>query len=658
MNRLFRKAISILFILGFIGVFSCKKNTNNPAEQSHPSLKADNPNPFPFESELLMGSNFNFTKGTYTGTIGGKNITLIVSGTNLAFQVPEIIAGNYDMKANIEGTDYTISFAVKDLPKVTDPRQYLTDFFNTNNDLKIQMDSIKQQLAPFMDTALFSKDLFTANTILNNEMDSLAKLNSNEQMKAAQVIAANRIWMDAFHSDMQVLLNDVANIGIHKRTEYPDDQERQAIQDAITKGKTLREYVIPKMIVLGTAGALAGAPVFGITAGAGAIVGAAVGFGWGVAEWAVDNAVFNKIERFMIQPTDENLKQKRQTIYSFTNNQATAFNVAINFRSFTKDDVNSAFALTQGFISLVSSIDDADDNFNSLFPKYALKSEPQRISNISTPNTTVRNVNTQFVTVSNISNSNVTFQGLSDQGGKVAFTFKTSQNTDQNFTFDLVYENPGISKMTTTMHGILSASARTVTDIDGNIYHTVNIGTQVWMVENLKTTHYRDGSAIPNITADTTWIHLTTGAYCDFGNYAYYSTTYGRLYNGYAISNSHNICPTGWHVPSDAEWTTLTTFLGGESIAGRKLKETGTTHWQSPNTGATNETGFTALPSGFRNYDGLFSPGYYGSGSIGYWWSSGVLQLTSGRGVMYNNIEVTRIGESPTVGYSVRCVKD
>ena len=162
-----------------------------------------------------------------------------------------------------------------------------------------------------------------------------------------------------------------------------------------------------------------------------------------------------------------------------------------------------------------------------------------------------------------------------------------------------------------------------VTDINGNVYNIVTIGTQTWMAENLKTTKYNDGTAIPNVTVDATWAALTTGAYSDYSNTPANSTTYGRLYNWYVVDNNpatkvasnggKNVCPTSWHVPTDAEWTILTTYLGGESIAGGKLKETGTAHWNSPNTGATNETGFTTLPSGLRYYDGsYFLIGYDG----------------------------------------------
>src|SRR5664280_2706679 len=149
----------------------------------------------------------------------------------------------------------------------------------------------------------------------------------------------------------------------------------------------------------------------------------------------------------------------------------------------------------------------------------------------------------------------------------------------------------------------------TMTDQDGNIYKTITIGTQTWMAENLRTTKYRDSTEIPNVTDNTAWDALTTGAYCNYNNTTSADTiaTYGRLYNWYAATDSRNIAPAGWHVPTDAEWTTLTTYLGGESVAGGKMKETGITHWISPNTGATNESGFSALPSGMRNwYDGLY----------------------------------------------------
>ena len=196
----------------------------------------------------------------------------------------------------------------------------------------------------------------------------------------------------------------------------------------------------------------------------------------------------------------------------------------------------------------------------------------------------------------------------------------------------------------------------TVTDIDGNIYHVVTIGTQVWMVENLKTTKYRDGTSIPNVIGNSTWGLLTTGVYCDYDNSSSNSTTYGRMYNWYAINDAHNICPSGWHIPTDAEWTTLTNYLGGLSVAGAKLKETGIAHWTSPNVDATNENGFTALPGGTRWVDGVFGL----IGTEGRWWTSTENDAQNAWWRMINNTtgSVVRTNNLKTYGLSVRCIKD
>lgn len=198
----------------------------------------------------------------------------------------------------------------------------------------------------------------------------------------------------------------------------------------------------------------------------------------------------------------------------------------------------------------------------------------------------------------------------------------------------------------------LESSGETVTDIDGNVYHTITIGTQVWMLENLKTTKYRNGEPITYLTE----MQDSTGAYCDYENSAVNSSIYGRLYNYAAIHDSRNICPNGWHVPTNNEWSTLIEFLGGENIAGGKLKETGATHWNSPNTGATNESGFTALPGGAR-----FDDGFFQIGDIGVWWSSTEKnvyfawswQLWNGGQEIYNDNDYPK-----RYGFSIRCVKD
>ncbi len=176
------------------------------------------------------------------------------------------------------------------------------------------------------------------------------------------------------------------------------------------------------------------------------------------------------------------------------------------------------------------------------------------------------------------------------------------------------------------------------------------------MAENLKVTHYRNGDPIQNVTGYTDWSNMTTGAYCNYNNNTNNAATYGHLYNWYTVNDRRNIAPTGWHVPSDAEWKTLVDYLGGASVAGGKMKETGTAHWNSPNTGATNESGFSTLPGGHR-----YSDGSYGHiGSYAYFWSSTGYYSSNAwrRSLYYDYSGVIRYYYSGRNGISVRCVRD
>ncbi len=208
----------------------------------------------------------------------------------------------------------------------------------------------------------------------------------------------------------------------------------------------------------------------------------------------------------------------------------------------------------------------------------------------------------------------------------------------------------------------------TVIDIDGNIYNTVKIGEQWWMAENLKVTHYRNGDGISNVTGGTTWAGLTTGAYCEYNNDINNVATYGRLYNWYAVNDARNLAPAGWHVASDEEWKQLEMYLGmsqaqADSVEwrgsneGGKLKETGTTHWSSPNTGATNVSGFSALPTGSRYDDG----NYGGIGVYAGFWTSTESSSNGAwnRSLYYLYSGVHRFyGHDQRFGFSVRCIKD
>jgi uncharacterized protein (TIGR02145 family) len=212
-----------------------------------------------------------------------------------------------------------------------------------------------------------------------------------------------------------------------------------------------------------------------------------------------------------------------------------------------------------------------------------------------------------------------------------------------------------ISFSTNSSNGFSSCGG--VTDVDGNSYQTVQIGTQCWTQSNLTVSKYRNGDNIPNITDNTQWSQTntySTGAWCNYNNDASNGTTYGKLYNWYAVNDSRGLCPTGWHVPTDAEWLTLENHLGGSSVAGGAMKST--TGWNAPNTGATNSSGFTALPGGNRFHYGVFTS----VGSNGFWWSSSVAGsgLAWSRWLFSSNATVSREFLELQYGYSVRCVRD
>ena len=194
-----------------------------------------------------------------------------------------------------------------------------------------------------------------------------------------------------------------------------------------------------------------------------------------------------------------------------------------------------------------------------------------------------------------------------------------------------------------------------VSDVEGNDYFTVVIGEQVWMAENLRTTKYSNGNIILNVSDNTQWSNLSDGALSNYENNDTYVRTYGGLYNWYVVNNVHKICPTGWHVPSDADWTELITFLGGENIAGGKLKETGETHWFG-NISTNNDYGFSALPGGFRGENGFFG----NMGDVGFWWSSSEVDSESaGYKSMVSWSDGIYSGtNSKKYGKSVRCIKD
>lgn len=199
----------------------------------------------------------------------------------------------------------------------------------------------------------------------------------------------------------------------------------------------------------------------------------------------------------------------------------------------------------------------------------------------------------------------------------------------------------------------INTSISQVTDYDGNSYKTVVIGTQDWMAENLNVEHYRNGDVIPQVQDAAEWKKLTTGAWCYYENKTENGTTYGKLYNWYAVNDSRGLAPEGWHVASNDEWTILLDFLGGKDVAGGKLKAT--TLWKEPNKGATNESGFSALPGGYCEDSKFKHIEKYGC----FWSSTTVTTIGAYCREIHHNIpDVIQDNNHKRNGLSVRCLKD
>jgi uncharacterized protein (TIGR02145 family) len=202
----------------------------------------------------------------------------------------------------------------------------------------------------------------------------------------------------------------------------------------------------------------------------------------------------------------------------------------------------------------------------------------------------------------------------------------------------------------------------TMTDQEGNVYKTIVIGTQEWMAENLNTSIYRNGDAIPTNLDDSTWTNTTSGAWAYYINDVSYACPYGKLYNWYACVDARQLCPVGWHVPTNAEWTVLIDNLGGVTVAGGIMKSTGTIQaatglWFGPNTEATNSSGFSGSPGGLREYD--FS--YGANGVAGFWWSSsdgGNGGSAWNRCLRFNDSASPGRIDDKHYGFSVRCLRD
>ncbi|MFN5207934.1 MAG: FISUMP domain-containing protein [Bacteroidota bacterium] len=264
------------------------------------------------------------------------------------------------------------------------------------------------------------------------------------------------------------------------------------------------------------------------------------------------------------------------------------------------------------------------------------------------------------LTAGNFSNGSgaITYNitGTPSGSGTASFAISLGGQTC-SFTRTVSAGSPGSATCGATNVHNTSLTYGTVTDQDGNVYKSIIIGGREFMAENLKTAHYRNGDLIPAVSSQSAWLGLSTGAMCWYNNdSASFECPYGKLYNWYAVADTRGICPSGWHVPTDSEYTALGTALGGINIASGKLKTTGTQYWSPPNTDASNQSGFSALPAGERYLNGV----YYDQGTFIYLWCSTEATTTDGWRRYFGNVfgDFIRGTADKNEGHSLRCIRD
>jgi uncharacterized protein (TIGR02145 family) len=259
-------------------------------------------------------------------------------------------------------------------------------------------------------------------------------------------------------------------------------------------------------------------------------------------------------------------------------------------------------------------------------------------------------------TLQNIHKSNGTFSNPINQIDSIRFNATTNQMEVVLQSGVQAHSLSDVVNITYTTPVIGCGSITSVTDIEGNEYPVVQIGLQCWTKQNLRTSTFADGSAIPNVTSDSIWANLESPAWCNFGNNVSNGNTYGKLYNWYTVADPRSICPAGWRVPTDAEWTILIDYLGGGIVAGGKMKSI--TGWNAPNGAATDESGFSGLPGGGRFSDAMET--FSSLGLSGLWWGSNPSSIANAwyMFLYYGNGNGNKFNTIKKYGFSVRCLKD
>ncbi|MBK9327803.1 MAG: fibrobacter succinogenes major paralogous domain-containing protein [Sphingobacteriales bacterium] len=565
-----RKSSLVLLSITILiaGLFGCKKDSTDNTPINGGVV---------FTSQLVFISTTNVTEEQYTATLGDVNVSVLkINDTVAVFQVPGSFAVGNTKLSIPDLNNLIVNYEVK-----------MTVLANTP-------DIVLKELFDNIDVFLGGIGSGADDTYVQSVLSSLDEFYST-------ATAADKTKMAIYYQANKELFNGIIN----------DDFTLQRMGSLGECTVTLLKFVVTSFpFAAGVAVAwLAPDPVEKLLA----VVVASIGWRYTKLHYVEFTDCLMKAVNFVIDGISSSVNGRILNSYiNYTDDIALSSSFSNIGRGViagdrgasagvdkfftTYDLVNSSISRLNTIITFV--------NDNVLFTDIDLV-DPFVVAGSNTESEASVTEEVFNAMSFSVASSNVSIKSKSFSDGNINLTLKINDpaavsgdyiDTELNYSYS-DYFNSISGKFLIRVNKGGCDGPSTVTDIDGNVYNVVKIGNQCWMKENLKTTRYNDGSAIPTGLSNTAWEATTNGAYAIYDNNAANNTTYGKLYNWYAV-NTGKLAPAGWHVPTDAEWTTLTTYLGGVRVAGGPMKAT--TLWASPNVGATNSSGFTGLPAGYR----------------------------------------------------------
>ena len=585
--------------------------------------------------------NISLPNEEYHGSISNIAVTLRKCDDHkLIVMIPSTAAlGNQNLVIN-DLNNTTITYNVKEVVLSTTPDATIAD-------MQTNLSTFQQTLATSNpQTATTQQAISNFNTIYSNA-------SAENKTKIASFYKANKALVD------DIILNNYSNItGRYNHDALVYILKHKAAVLAMASGLYLT--------IIGPGGIERAAGIVLLAIG----FNKAVGYGQQFAEQTTTTIQLELAGNIGIN--NKNANATNNTAIALTNNVATTLPFNTMDRTVITADSNKTesgmalffnyFNMLNGYVSQVNPIIQWVNsnvpfaNFSLFFPETV----PSTSTIVTSPMDTATFQHLTFSiseTALKLESASLSSNGQLSLNVKIVGTATTPIQSSLKYSYTDDYS---------TFSGSLPITVSSVSPCDDTTtpYPVVTIGGQIWMQKNLNVCKYRNGDDIPQVQDPTAWAALTTGAWCYYNNDTANGTVYGKLYNWYAVTDPRGLAPTGWHVPTDAEWSTLINCLdptanGGANtpnVAGGAMKENGTTHWYNPNTGATNSSGFTGLPGGYRNGDGPF---YYVN-TFGCWWSSSETDTTSAWNRYLNN-DTSHAASwfyVKTGGFSVRCIKD